>query len=157
MITLDSLKPHPGSKRGKKRVGRGPGSGHGKTACRGQNGQRSRSGASIRPGFEGGQMPLYRKLPKRGFKNRFRKVYGVLNIGDLAKIMHEGVVDLAALKARGLVRKRYHLLKILGDGEIRQPVTVRAHAVSETARNKIETAGGRIEIITDRGQETNIA
>jgi large subunit ribosomal protein L15 len=157
MITLDSLKPHPGSKRGKKRVGRGPGSGHGKTACRGQNGQRSRSGASIRPGFEGGQMPLYRKLPRRGFKNRFRRVYGVLNIGDLAKIMHEGVVDLAALKARGLIRKRYHLLKILGDGEIRQPITVRAHAVSKTAKNKIETAGGRIEIITEQGQEANIA
>jgi len=157
MITLDSLRPHPGSKRGKKRVGRGPGSGHGKTACRGQNGQRSRSGASIRPGFEGGQMPLYRKLPKRGFKNRFRKVYGVLNIGDLVKIRHEGVMDLAFLKARGLVRKRYHFLKILGDGEIQQPVTVCAHAVSETARNKIETAGGRIEIITEQGREANIA
>ena len=157
MITLDSLRPHPGSRRTKKRVGRGPGSGHGKTACRGQNGQKSRSGGSIRPGFEGGQMPLYRKLPKRGFKNRFRKVYGVLNIGDLAKIGHEGVVDIAFLKARGLIRKRYHLLKILGDGEIRQPLTVRAHAVSETARNKIETTGGRIEIIKERGREANIA
>jgi len=156
MITLDLLRPHPGSKRGKKRVGRGPGSGHGKTACRGQNGQKSRSGGSIRPGFEGGQMPLYRKLPKRGFKNRFRKVYGVLNIGDLSEIRHEGVVDIAVLKALGLVCKRHHLLKILGDGEIQQPVTVRAHAVSENAKNKIETAGGRIEIIADRGQEANI-
>jgi large subunit ribosomal protein L15 len=157
MITLNSLKPHSRSKRGKKRIGRGSGSGHGKTACRGQSGQRSRTGVSIRPGFEGGQMPLYRKLPKRGFKNRFRKVYGVLNVGDLAKIMREGVVDLASLKALGMVRKRYHLLKILGDGEIERPLTVRAHAVSETARNKIETAGGRIEIITGRGQEANIA
>jgi large subunit ribosomal protein L15 len=156
MITLDSLGPHPGSKRGRKRIGRGPGSGHGKTACRGQKGQRSRSGASIRPGFEGGQMPLYRKLPKRGFKNRFRKVCGVLNISDLANVRHEGVVDLAFLKALGLVRKRHHFLKILGDGEIQQPVMVRAHAVSETAKNKIETAGGRIEIITDLGQEANI-
>jgi large subunit ribosomal protein L15 len=108
------------------------------------------SGGSIRPGFEGGQMPLYRKLPKRGFKNRFRKVYGVLNIGDLSEIRHEGVLDIAVLKALG------HLLKILGDGEIQQPVTVRAHAVSETAKNKIETAGGRIEVIADRGQEANI-
>jgi large subunit ribosomal protein L15 len=157
MITLDSLGPHPGSKCGKKRIGRGPGSGHGKTACRGQKGQRSRSGSGIRPGFEGGQMPLYRKLPKRGFKNRFRKVYGVLNIGDLAKIRHEGVVDIAFLKALGLIRKRYHLLKILGDGEIQQPLTVRAHAVSKTARNKIETTGGRIEIITEQGWEANIA
>jgi len=156
MITLDSLRPDPGSKRRKKRVGRGPGSGHGKTACRGENGQKSRSGGNIRPGFEGGQMPLYRKLPKRGFKNRFRKVYGVLNIGNLAEIRHEGVVDLAVLKAMGLVGKRNHLLKILGDGEIQRPVTVRAHSISKTAKNKIETAGGRVEIVSDRGQEANI-
>jgi len=153
MITLDSLRPHPGSRHGRKRVGRGQGSGHGKTACRGQKGQGSRSGVAIPPGFEGGQMPLYRQLPKRGFKNLFKKAYGILNLGDLAKIKHAGVVDLAAVKAEGLLCKRYRLLKILGDGEIHQPVTVRAHAVSETAKNKIESAGGRVEIITKRDQE----
>ena len=148
MITLDSLRPHLGSRHRRKRVGRGQGSGHGKTACRGQKGQGSRSGAAISPGFEGGQMPLYRQLPKRGFKNPFKKAYGILNLGDLEKIRHEGVVDLALVKAEGLVRKRYRLLKILGNGDLDQPVTVRAHAVSETAKNKIEAAGGRIEIIT---------
>ncbi len=153
MITLDSLRPHPGSKRGRKRIGRGQGSGKGKTAGKGQKGQRCRSGVSISPGFEGGQMPLYRQLPKRGFKNRFRKVYGVLNLGDLEKVKHEGVVDIAALKAQGLVRKCHHLLKILGDGEIKQPITVRAHSVSETARNKIEASGGRVEIISNGGRK----
>jgi large subunit ribosomal protein L15 len=157
MITLDSLKPHSGSRHGKKRVGRGPGSGYGKTSCRGEKGQRSRSGASIHPRFEGGQMPLYRKLPKRGFKNHFKKVYGVLNVGDLSKSVSEDVVDITSLKELGLVPKRYRLLKILGDGEIKKPLTVRAHAVSETAKKKIETAGGRIEIIKSRGQEADIA
>jgi large subunit ribosomal protein L15 len=99
---------------------------------------------------------LYRKLPKRGFKNRFRKVYGVLNVGSLAELRHEGVVDIAVLKALGLVRKRNHFLKILGDGEIQRPLTVRAHAASKTARDKIETAGGRIEIISDHAQGADI-
>ncbi len=156
MITLDALRPDPGSTRRKKRVGRGPGSGHGKTACRGENGQKSRSGGNIRPGFEGGQMPLYRKLPKRGFKNPFRKVYGVLNVGSLAELRHEGIVDITVLKALGLVRKRNQFLKILGDGEIQRPLTVRAHAVSKTARNKIETAGGQVEIISDQARRANI-
>ena len=99
---------------------------------------------------------MYRKLPKRGFKNPFRKVYGVLNVGSLAEVRHEGVVDIAVLKALGLVRKRNQFLKILGDGEIHQPLTVRAHAVSEAARNKIETAGGRVEIISDQPRGANI-
>ncbi len=148
MITLDSLRPHSGSRHARKRVGRGQGSGHGKTACRGQKGQRSRTGGSISPGFEGGQMPLYRQLPKRGFKNPFKRVYGILNLDDLAEIEHDGVIDLACVKAKGLVHKRYRLLKILGDGEIDRPVMVRVHAISRTAREKIEAAGGQIEIIT---------
>ncbi|NIA08512.1 MAG: 50S ribosomal protein L15 [Nitrospiraceae bacterium] len=152
-MTLDSLRPHPGSRHGRKRIGRGQGSGHGKTACKGQKGQRSRSGASIPPGFEGGQMPLYRQLPKRGFKNPFKKAYAILNLADLAKIGSKGVIDLALLKAQGLVCKRYRLLKILGDGEINQAVTVRVDAVSEAAKSKIEAAGGQIEIITKKDQE----
>jgi large subunit ribosomal protein L15 len=147
MITLNSLRPAPGSKQPRKRVGRGQGSGHGKTACRGEKGQRSRSGGGVSAGFLGGQMPLYRQLPKRGFKNPFGKVYGVLNVGDLAKIGREGVVDIAVAKSKGLVRKRHSLLKILGGGEIAQAVTVRAHAASVAAVKKIEAAGGKVELI----------
>ncbi len=147
MITLDSLKPEEGSVRDKKRVGRGPGSGHGKTACRGQKGQKSRSGATIPPGFQGGQMPLYRQLPKRGFKNPFRKCYGVINVSVLDKIEEDVVIDLAYLQGRGLIRKRDKLLKVLGDGEISRAVKVRAHAVSQSAREKIEKAGGTIELV----------
>jgi large subunit ribosomal protein L15 len=147
MITLDTLKPHPGSAHSKKRVGRGEGSGHGKTACRGAKGQRSRSGGGVPAGFEGGQMPLYRQLPKRGFKNPFRKVYGVLNVRDLEKIEHDGVIDLAFAKSRGLVRKRHNLLKVLGDGEIQRAVKVVAHSVSGSAKRKIEAAGGHVELV----------
>ncbi|NDY41326.1 50S ribosomal protein L15 [Dissulfurirhabdus thermomarina] len=147
MKTLQNLKPHPGSKKSPKRVGRGPGSGHGKTACRGQKGQGARSGGGVPAGFEGGQMPIYRRLPKRGFKNPFRKVYGILNVGDLDKIAHEGVIDLEVAQSKGPVRKRFHLLKILGEGEITRAVTVRAHAASKSARQKIEAAGGTLEIV----------
>ncbi len=147
MITLKDLKPSRGAKKSKKRVGRGPGSGHGKTACRGQKGQKSRSGGSVAPWFQGGQMPLYRQLAKRGFKNPFRKEYGVLNVGVLNELEFEGVFDLEAAKSRGLVKKRCRLFKVLGDGEITRPVHVRAHAVSATARQKIEAAGGTVEIV----------
>ncbi len=151
MITLDMLRPHDGSKRKKKRVGRGLGSGHGKTACRGTKGQGARSGAGVSPGFAGGQMPLYRQLPKRGFKNPFRKVYGVINVQDLASLESEGPIDLEYLQSRGLVAKRYHLLKVLGEGEITRPVRVRAHAASASAKRKIEEAGGGVEIVPLRG------
>ncbi len=150
MITLDMLKPHEGAKKKKKRVGRGPGSGHGKTACRGHKGQRSRSGGGVPPGFEGGQMPLYRQLPKRGFKNPFRKVYGVVNVKDLSRL-DQDQVDLETLQSRGMVAKRFKLLKVLGEGSIDRPVTVKAHAVSKTAREKIEAVGGRIELISSVG------
>ncbi len=151
MITLDMLKPHEGAKKKKKRVGRGPGSGHGKTACRGAKGQGSRSGGGVSPGFAGGQMPLYRQLPKRGFKNPFRKVYGVVNVQTLAALDTKDAVDLKMLQSRGLVGKRYSLLKVLGEGDINKALVVRAHAVSQTAREKIETAGGKVEIISSKG------
>ncbi len=148
MITLDSLVPHEGARKKKKRIGRGQGSGQGKTAGKGSKGQKSRSGASIPAGFQGGQMPIYRQLPKRGFKNPFRKSYGVLNVSTLGSIEHDGVIDLELLQQRGLVRKRERCVKILGDGEINRAVRVKVHAVSKSAREKIEKAGGSIEIIS---------
>ncbi len=147
MITLDSLVPFEGAKKKKKRIGRGPGSGHGKTACRGSKGQKSRSGASIPAGFQGGQMPIYRQLPKRGFKNPFRKHYGVLNVSTLNAIDYEGTIDIGFLQGKGLIRKRDRFVKVLGDGDITRAVKIRVHAVSRTAREKIEKAGGSIEII----------
>lgn len=151
MITLNELRPHPGSKKAKKRVGRGDGSGHGKTACRGEKGQRARTGASIPAGFEGGQMPLYRQLPKRGFKNLFKKIYGVLNVSDLAEFQDNSIIDIDTAKKNGLIRKRFNLFKLLGDGEINKPVIVRAHAASAVAIQKIEAAGGRVELLSDKG------
>ncbi len=150
MITLDSLKPHNGAVKKKKRVGRGPGSGHGKTACRGTKGQKSRSGASIPAGFQGGQMPLYRQLPKRGFKNPFRKTYGVINIAVLSEIEHDGTIDIEFLKSKGLIKKRDKYVKILGEGEISKPINVKVHAISKSAREKIEKAGGTIELLPVR-------
>jgi len=151
MIRLDSLYPFEGSKHKRKRVGRGEGSGHGKTACRGQKGQNSRSGGGVRPGFEGGQMPLFRRLPKRGFKNPFRKEYGILNVKDLDKIAEDGVVDIEIAKKKGRVPKKLNLLKILGDGEISTAITVKAHAISKSAQEKIESAGGKVEILSPKG------
>ncbi len=148
LITLANLKPFAGSKHREKRVGRGPGSGHGKTSCRGQKGQRARSGGGVPPWFEGGQMPLIRRLPKRGFRNPFRVEYKVVNVGDLARKFSEGAtVDVEALKAAGLVKGREVRVKLLGDGEIDFAVTVKVHAVSKSAREKIERAGGRVELI----------
>lgn len=147
MLTLNSLAPQEGARKNKKRVGRGNGSGHGKTACRGSKGQKARTGGNIEPGFEGGQMPLYRKLPKRGFKNIDSKVYGVVNLNQLNDLDIEGVIDISTLKKHGLVKKRFNLLKILGDGEITRPINVKADAISDTAAMKIKAAGGQVEII----------
>lgn len=148
LITLANLKPFEGSKHREKRVGRGPGSGHGKTSCRGQKGQRSRSGGGVPPWFEGGQMPLIRRLPKRGFKNPFRVEYEVVNVKDLAKRFSEGaVVDIEALKEAGLVKGRNVRVKLLGDGEINFALTVKVHATSRSAREKIEKAGGKVELL----------
>lgn len=145
-MRLHDLSPAKGSKKAKKRVGRGPGSGLGKTAGRGSKGQKSRSGYSRRPGFEGGQMPLVRRVPKRGFTNVFRTEYAVVNVGELAELPAEAGSDLTpeTLAALGLVR-RGRLLKVLGDGELGRALNVKAHAFSESARRKIESAGGSCE------------
>ena len=146
-MKINELSPAAGSRRGRKRVGRGPGSGHGKTSCRGHKGQKSRSGGGVRPGFEGGQMPIHRRLPKRGFKNPFRKEYSVVNVGDLSRFEPNTQLDPDILKEAGLVWKVLDGVKLLGDGEISQPLVVRIHKISHSAREKIEGAGGKVEIL----------
>jgi large subunit ribosomal protein L15 len=147
-IRLHNLQPAPGSRKNRKRIGRGKGSGSGKTAGRGQKGQNSRSGSHRNPGFEGGQMPLYRRLPKLGgFTPRNRKVYAVVNVVDLERFEANMVVDPAALAGAGLIKKERESVKILGDGELTTSLTVRAHAFTRTAREKIEAAGGKAEVI----------
>jgi len=123
------------------------GSGHGRTSCRGHKGQKARSGGTIVPGFEGGQMPLQRRLPKRGFTNIFRKEVAVVNLKDLNRFEASDIVDLAALKRVGLVRKGEEKVKILGKGEVAQPLTLKVDQVSRTAKEKIESAGGRVELL----------
>lgn len=146
-MNLSDLKPHKGSKKRPKRVGRGNGSGHGKTSCRGHKGQKSRSGGQIHPRFEGGQMPLHRRLPKRGFKNIFRKYFTIIHVGDLERFEKGVVVDIEALKKAGLVKGAFDGVKILSDGEIQYPLTLKVHRYSLAAKEKIEAAGGRIEVI----------
>jgi len=141
-MKLHELSPAEGSKHSRKRVGRGPGSGLGKTAGRGEKGQKSRTGYSGRPGFEGGQMPLVRRVPKRGFTNIFRTEYAVVNVGDLAEL--EGEVTAESLARRGLVRAGQPV-KILGGGEIGTALRVKASKFSQSARAKIEAAGGTCE------------
>ncbi len=143
-MKLHDLSPAPGSKKARKRIGRGPGSGTGKTAGRGHKGQRSRSGFSQRFGFEGGQMPLVRRVPKRGFTNIFRVEYSVLNLSRLSDF--EGEVTPEMLVAKGLARSN-RPVKILGDGEIGKPLKISAHKFSKTARAKIEAAGGSCEVL----------
>ncbi len=146
-IKLDDLRPAEGSRRNSRRVGRGNGSGWGCTAGRGNNGQKARAGYSRRFGFEGGQMPLYRRVPKRGFKNPFRVEYDIVNVGDLARIEAE-VITVEEMKKSGLVRINADLVKILGEGDLEKPVTVEAHRFSQTAREKIEKAGGKAQVIS---------
>jgi len=145
MLNLSNLSPHPGSRKQRKRLGRGPGSGHGKTAGRGTKGYKSRSGSSINPTFEGGQMPLHRRLPKRGFTNIFKKVYGVVNVKDLGRFDDGTVVDRAALVKAGLLNKKHDLVKLLGDGDVDKKLTIKLDKVSAAARRKIEAAGGSVE------------
>jgi large subunit ribosomal protein L15 len=147
-IALNKLTPPKGANRKSKRVGRGIGGGHGKTATRGYKGQKSRSGTSIRPGFEGGQMPLHRRLPKRGFTNIFRKEYSVVNLDQLAAFEAGAEVTPLALKERGIVRKLKDGLKILAAGELKHPLRVSAHKFSKSAIEKIQKAGGTVEVIT---------
>ena len=147
MMKLHELKPAEGSAKLNWRKGRGAGSGNGKTAGKGHKGQNARSGGGVRPGFEGGQLPLYRKLPKRGFNNaRFAKVYAVVNVAALNVFEDGAVVDLEALLAKKIVRKANDGLKVLGNGELTRKLTVKAAVFSATAKEKIEAAGGKIEV-----------
>ena len=146
-MRLNDLSPAIGSKKRKKRIGRGPGSGHGGTATKGHKGQKARSGASIRPGFEGGQMPLHRRAPKRGFNNIFKKEYEVINIKDLDRFKTTPSVDIDILKKSGLIKRENNLIKLLGDGEIGFPIQIKVHRATKTAKEKIEAAGGRVELV----------
>ena len=148
MLSINTLKPVPGANRKTKRVGRGIGSGHSKTATRGYNGQHSRAGSKMRPGFEGGQMPLYRRLPKRGFNNIFRKEYTVVNLEQLAIFDAGAQIDPVTLRDNGLIKNLREDVKILGDGEIDKAIHVRAHKFSKSAAEKIQKAGGSVEIIS---------
>ena len=144
-MKLNELSPAQGSVKAGYRKGRGPGSGNGKTAGKGHKGQNARSGGGVRPGFEGGQLPLYRKLPKRGFKNRFAVNYSIVNVEALNKFEDGAVVDLEALVAAKIVRKPLDGLKVLGNGELTKKLTVKATVFSATAKEKIEAAGGKTE------------
>ena len=144
-MKLNELKPAAGSAKDAWRKGRGAGSGNGKTAGKGHKGQNARSGGGVRPGFEGGQLPLYRKLPKRGFNNRFATNYVTVNVSELNVFENGAVVDLEALLAKKIVRKSLDGLKVLGDGELTKSLTVKAAAFSATAKEKITAAGGQAE------------
>jgi large subunit ribosomal protein L15 len=146
-MRIHDLSPLEGSKKNRKRVGRGVGSGHGRTSCRGHKGQKARSGGTIVPGFEGGQMPLQRRLPKRGFINIFRKEIAVVNLKDLDRFEASAVVDLEALKSAGLVREAEGGVKVLGKGDLAHPLTLKVDKVSRTAKEKIEAAGGKVELL----------
>ncbi|HPC74939.1 MAG TPA: 50S ribosomal protein L15 [Syntrophales bacterium] len=146
-MKLNELKPPRGSRRKRKRIGRGDGSGHGGTATKGAKGQKARSGANIRVGFEGGQMPLTRRLPKRGFKNPFRKDIVVVNLGQLGRFAAGVTVDPVALREAGIIKKPGDGVKILAKGSLDRPLKIRVHAVSSAARAKIESAGGSVEVI----------
>ena len=146
-MKLHELKAVPGATSAPKRKGRGTATGQGKTAGRGMNGQRSRSGGRVRPGFEGGQMPLYRRIPKRGFTNIWGTEYTVVNVGELNKFEDGATVDLEAIKAAGLAKQVKDGIKILGNGTIEKKLTVKANKFSKTAVEKIESAGGKAEVI----------
>jgi large subunit ribosomal protein L15 len=146
-MKLHQLRPAEGATKNRKRIGRGVGSGWGKTAGRGTKGHNSRSGGGVRPGYEGGQMPLHRRLPKRGFTNIFKKQWAVINVRDLARFDSGSVVDEVALIRSGLVKGRRDGIKLLGQGEIGMPLTVKINAISASAKAKIEAAGGTVEVI----------
>ena len=144
-MKLHELSPAEGSVQASYRKGRGPGSGNGKTAGKGHKGQNARSGGGVRPGFEGGQLPLYRKLPKRGFNNKFAVNYAIVNVSALNVFEDGAVVDLATLVEKRIVRKPLDGLKVLGNGELTKKITVKATVFSATAKEKIEAAGGKTE------------
>ena len=147
-MKLHELSPAEGSKKAVKRIGRGPAYGQGKTAGKGHKGQKARAGRGMRPGFEGGQMPLQRRIPKRGFNNIFAKEIAAVNVSALDKAFEDGaVVDVNALIEKGLVKKALDGVKILGNGEISKKLTVKVNANSDSAKQKIEAAGGKAEVI----------
>lgn len=146
-MKLHELSPAPGSTKKAWRKGRGIGSGNGKTAGRGHKGQNARSGGGVRPGFEGGQLPLYRKLPKRGFNNIFSTEYAIVNVSDLDIFNDGDTVTIETLLEKRIIRKPYDGLKVLGDGELNRKLNVRATVFSATAKEKIEAAGGTVEVI----------
>ena len=143
MLTLANLAPQIGSTKQKKRLGRGPGSGHGKTAGRGHKGFKSRSGSGVKPGFEGGQMPLQRRLPKRGFNNIFKKQYALVSLAQLDSFAADTVITVESLIAAGIVKKGM-AVKILANGEISKPLKVKVDKISEAAKSKIESIGGTV-------------
>ncbi len=145
-MKLSDLAPAPGSRKKRKRVGRGPGSGHGKTSCRGHKGQKSRSGGGTKPGFEGGQMPLQRRLPKRGFTNIFQKEYAIVNLATLEKLSESTITPEYLIK-EGVLKKLLDGVKVLGNGELTKAITVKAHAFSLSAKDKIIKAQGSVEVI----------
>lgn len=149
-MNLSELRPPRGQVHKPKRVGRGMGSGLGKTSGRGEKGQRSRSGFSQKRGFEGGQMPLHRRIPKRGFHNIFKKKYAVVNLEALARIKGAKTITPELLLERGVIRRLHEGLRVLGDGELKQGLVIQAHHFSEGARKKIEAAGGKAEVIAAR-------
>lgn len=146
-MKLHELSPAEGSKKTRNRVGRGIGSGNGKTAGRGHKGQKSRSGGGVRTGFEGGQMPIYRRLPKRGFNNVFRKIYAEVNIETLNRFKDGAVVDPVALVEEGVLKNVRDGIRILGKGELTKKLTVRANGFTKSAEEKIKAAGGQVEVI----------
>ncbi len=146
-MKLHEISPKPGARKRRKRIGRGPGSGHGKTSGRGHKGQNARSGGGVGRGFEGGQMPIHRRLPKRGFTNIFRKEYEILNIKDLKVFDPEEEVGIEELKDKCIIHGKGVGVKLLGDGDISYPLFVRVHKASKTAIEKITNSGGKVELI----------
>ena len=146
-MRIHDLSPAEGSTKKRKRVGRGPGSGHGKTSCRGHKGQKARSGGSIGPGFEGGQMPLYRRVPKRGFTSIFKKNYNIINISRLNIFEDGDVVTQKELIDKGIIKKVKYGVKILAKGSLNKKLTIKANKFSQKAINEIESVGGKIEVV----------
>lgn len=146
-MNLENLSPNKGARKAPKRIGRGHGSGHGKTAGKGHKGQKARSGGGVRPGFEGGQMPLQRRVPKRGFNNIFAKKFAVVNVSALNRFEEGSVIDSNVLIEAGIIKKSYDGVKILANGNVDKKLIVKASAFSESAKQKIESLGGKAEVI----------
>ncbi|MFZ2196698.1 MAG: 50S ribosomal protein L15 [Thermodesulfovibrionales bacterium] len=146
-MRIEDIRPAEGSTKNKKRVGRGVGSGHGKTSCKGHKGQKARSGGTKGAGFEGGQMPLQRRIPKRGFTNIFKKEYAIINLDTLEALKDDAVITPELLIEKGVIKKMKDGLKVLANGSIQRPVTIKANAFSTSAAAKIEAAGGKTEVI----------